>query len=281
MSMETTITSLVEAANKLTNVVNGKVAEIDAAVLAAVRAIPEMSRLLHVDAVSGSDRALGTVEAPLKSISEAMNRTKFTPYVRIALKAGQTHEYAAPTDQVPYWSVSNNLVFSKYGTGNNPVFFPKVGEYMAGSSNIHFLSLEGGNVYFRSVDVVIPNTLKAGTSAWYSFGSSLFYRAHGADSSVQGSVTFSGGKLTLGAVNVFHSGYSANYRVEFTYCVVAAELSTKLAELGGGTMVLAVFASSITQNKTWAHLLTGVVKDSGGSLSNLLSNVGHVVAAGV
>lgn len=46
-------------------------------------------------------------------------------------------------------------------------------------------------------------------------------------------------------------------------------------------MVLSVFALSITQNKTWAHLVSGLVKDSGGSLSNLLSNVGNVVAAGV
>ncbi|MBN0976961.1 hypothetical protein JTY93_20950 [Pseudomonas hygromyciniae] len=281
MSMETTIASLVAAANKLTSVVNGKVAEIDASVLAAVRAIPDMSRLLHVDAIAGSDLALGTVEAPIKTIKEAMSRTKTTPFVMIALKAGQTHEYAAPTDQTPYWSVSNKLVFYKYGGGSNPVFYPKVGEYMAGRSNIHFLSLEGGSVYFRSVDVVMPTVLKAETSDWYSFGSSLFYRAHGADSSVQGSVTFSGNKVKLGALNIFHSGYSANYRVDLTYSVVDAELSTKFADLSGGTMVLSVFASSITQNRTWAHLVGGVVKDSGGSLSNLLSNVGNVVAAGV
>lgn len=281
MSMETTITSLVAAANKLTSAVNGKVAEIDASVLAAVRAIPEMSRSFYVDAISGSDLALGSMDAPLKSIREAMGRSNTTPYVTIYLKAAQTHEYAAPTDQTPYWSVANKLVFMKYGTGSNPVFSPKVGEYMPGNSNIHFLSLEGGSVYFRVVDVVMPTVLKPGTSGWYSFGSSLFHRAHGSAASVQGSVTFSGNKLTLGAVNVFHSGYSANYRVEFTYSVVDAEFSTRFAELGGATMVLSVFATSITQNKTWAHLVIGLVKDSGGSLSNLLSNVGNVVAAGV
>ncbi|NMZ09168.1 MULTISPECIES: hypothetical protein [Pseudomonas] len=281
MSMETTITSLVAAANKLTSAVNGKVAEIDASVVAAVRAIPEMSRSFYVDAVSGNDLALGSVEAPLKSIKEAMGRSNTTPYVTIYLKAAQTHEYAAPTDQIPYWSISNKLIFMMYGTGSKPVFSPKVGEYMPGSSNIHFLSLEGGSVYFRFVDVVMPTVLKAGTSGWYSFASSLFHRAHGPSASVQGSVTFSGSRLTLGAVNVFYSGYSANYRVEFTYSIVDAELSTKLAELSGATMVLSVFASSITQNKTWAHLVSGLVKDSGGSLSNLLSNVGNVVAAGV
>lgn len=143
MSMETTITSLVAAANKLTSAVNGKVAEIDASVVAAVRAIPEMSRSFYVDAVSGNDLALGSVEAPLKSIKEAMGRSNTTPYVTIYLKAAQTHEYAAPTDQTPYWSISNKLIFMMYGTGSKPVFSPKVGEYMPGSSNIHFLSLEG------------------------------------------------------------------------------------------------------------------------------------------
>ena len=281
MSMETTITSLVAAANKLTSAINGKVAEIDASVLAAVRAIPEMSRSFYVDAVGGSDLALGSVEAPLKSIKEAMGRSNITPYVTIYLKAAQTHEYAAPTEQTPYWSIANKLVFMRYGSGSNPVFSPKVGEYMAGSSNIHFLSLEGGSVYFRFVDVVMPTVLKAGTSGWYSFASSLFHRAHGPAASVQGSVTFSGSKLTLGAVNVFYSGYSANYKVELTSSVVDADFSTKFAELAGATMLLSVFASSITGNKTWSHLVTGLVKDSGGSLSNLLSNVGNVVAAGV
>ncbi|MBH3420767.1 MULTISPECIES: hypothetical protein [Pseudomonas] len=281
MSMETTITSLVAAANKLTSAINGKVAEIDASVLAAVRAIPEMSRSFYVDAVGGSDLALGTMEAPLKTIKEAMGRSNTTPYVTIYLKAAQTHEYAAPTEQTPYWSIANKLVFMKYGTGSNPVFSPKVGEYMAGSSNIHFLSLEGGSVYFRVVDVVMPTALKPGTSEWYSFGSSLFHRAHGSAASVQGSVTFSGNKVTLGAINIFQSGYSANYRVEFTHSVVDAEVSTKFADLVGATMVLSVFASAVTQNKTWAHLVGGVVKDAGGSLSNLLSNVGNVVAVGV
>ena len=282
MSLETQIAALVAAANNLTAAVNGKMTEIDAAVLAAVQAIPNMAKTLYVDAVAGSDAALGTSAAPLKTIAEAMSRTATTPYATILLAAGQTHEYYGPSNNICYRSVSNKLVFERYGAGNNPVFIPRVGDYLAGSSNIHFFVLEGGSVFFRSIDVVMPNELKAGTTDWYQgFGASLFYRAHGGTASLHGSVTFSGAAIRLGAFDVFFSGYSGNFRVDMNACSVDTTLSTKFAKLNGATMVLAVNNVSINNSKTWAHIVSGVVKDAGGSLCNVLSNIGNIIAAGV
>ncbi|MFL1414805.1 hypothetical protein ACI77M_00950 [Pseudomonas fildesensis] len=278
MSTEQQIAALVSAANGLTTAVNNKIVEIDKSVLAAVRTIPNMSKELFVDAVDGSDLALGTASAPLKTIGEAMSRTGTTPYVMINLKASQTHEFSGPNEQMCYRAVSNKLVFSRWGSGSNPVFAPRVGEFSPGASNLHFLSLEGGAVYYRAVDVVMPTVLKPGTSGWYYFGSSLFYRGHGLESTVQGSVSFSGSVLKLGVGNVFYSGYTANYRVDVNMVTIDTTVSSSFADLSGGTMVLSTVASTITGGKSWGHLIKGVVRDSRGSLSNFLSNIGGVVA---
>ena len=61
MSAEQQIAALVSAANGLTAAVNNKIAEIDSSVLAAVRTIPNMSKELFVDAMDGSDSALGKI----------------------------------------------------------------------------------------------------------------------------------------------------------------------------------------------------------------------------
>ncbi|MGY2681820.1 hypothetical protein [Pseudomonas tolaasii] len=280
MSTEQQIAALVSAANSLTTAVNNKVSEIDNSVLAAIRTVPNMSRELFVDAVDGSDLALGTASEPLKTIGEAMSRTATVPYVTIYLKSSQSHEFSGVNEQYCYRAVSNKVVFSQWGSGNNPVFIPKVGEYSKGVSNLHFISLEGGSVYYRAVDVVMPTVLKPGTSGWLYFGSSLFYRGHGLESTVQGSVSFSGSTIKLGVGNVFYSGYTANYRVDINMTTIDTALSNSFADLAGGTMVLSTVASTITGNKTWAHLVKGAVRDSRGSLSNFVSNIGNVVSDG-
>lgn len=280
MSAEQQIAALVSAANGLTAAVNNKVAEIDSSVLAAVRMIPNMSKELFVDAVDGSDVALGTASAPLKTIGEAMSRTGTVPYVMINLKASQSHEFSGQSEQYCYRVVSNKVVFARWGSGSNPVFTPRVGEFSPGTSNLHFISLEGGSVYYRAVDIVMPTVLKSGTSGWYYFGSSLFYRGHGLESTVQGVVSFSGSTLRLGVGNIFYSGYTANYRVDINMTTIDTAVSNSFADLTGGTMVLSTIASTITGSKTWAHLVKGVVRDSRGSLSNFLSNIGSVVADG-
>lgn len=283
MSLETQIAALVTAANNLTGAVNGKMTEIDAAVLAAVQAIPNMAKTLYVDAVAGSDAALGTSAAPLKTIGEAMERTATTPYTNIALMAGQTHEFSGTGEANCYRIVSNKLTFSRYGSGNDPIFAPKVGSYFAGYSNIHFFVLEGGTVLFKNVKIVMPNDLLAGTTAWgnQGFGAGLFHRAHGTNNSLQGSVTLASSTIQLGAVDVFFPGYAGNYRVDLTYCTIDASLTSKFAKLDGATLTMAVFATTISNSKTWAHLVSGVIKDAGGSLCNVISNVGNVIAAGV
>lgn len=280
MSLEAQIAALVTAANNLTSAVNGKMTEIDAAVDAAVKAIPNMSKDYFVDAVSGVDTALGTSAAPLKTIGEAMSRTATTPYAVIYLMAGQTHEYSGPSNMMPYRLVSNKLTFAKYGSGNDPVFAPKVGNYFSSYSNIHFFVMEGGTVLFKNVKLVMPNTLLDGTTAWgnQGFGAGLFHRAHGTNNSLQGSVTFASCTIQLGAVDVFYSGYAGNFRCDLTYCTIDAALTSKFAKLDGSTLTLAVFATTVSNSKTWGNLISGVVKAANGSVTNVVSNVGDVIA---
>lgn len=141
MSTEQQIAALVSAANGLTAAVNNKITEIDNSVLAAVRTIPNMSKELFVDAVDGSDLALGTATAPLKTIGEAMSRTGTTPYVMINLKASQAHEFSGPNELMCYRAVSNKVVFARWGSGDNPIFTPELANTRQGPQTCIFSPL--------------------------------------------------------------------------------------------------------------------------------------------
>ncbi len=96
MSLETQIASLVTAANNLTAAVNGKVAEIDAKVDAATKSVPsaivaEMSKVLYVDAASGLDSAVGSQNAPLRTIEAALTKIPAGGIGVIYLRKGQVH----------------------------------------------------------------------------------------------------------------------------------------------------------------------------------------------
>ncbi|MNZ92740.1 hypothetical protein D3C78_1117750 [compost metagenome] len=187
------------------------------------------------------------------------------------------------SNDIPYRGVSNKIVFTKYGSGANPIFTPRVATSISPSqtvlSNLHFLVLEGGSVFFRDTDILMPNALQPGTVAWNeTFGVSLFSRAHGGSVPLQGSVTMAMGNITLGARNLFKSGYAGNYRVDISNAVINASLSSLFADLTSATMALAVYGVEVTNGKTWADLVRGVVKDPRGGLCNFMSNIGNQLA---
>lgn len=75
MSLETDVANLVTKTTDLIAYFNGKKASIDAAVTAAVAAAPAVHRRFYVDQQLGDDAALGTFEAPLKTIDRAVAST--------------------------------------------------------------------------------------------------------------------------------------------------------------------------------------------------------------
>ncbi|MBA1195483.1 hypothetical protein G7007_21985, partial [Pseudomonas entomophila] len=68
MSLESTVADLVTATNALLATFSGKKNEINAALAAAIAAVPSNTKRYWVNQISGDDTAAGTAEAPLKTI---------------------------------------------------------------------------------------------------------------------------------------------------------------------------------------------------------------------
>lgn len=85
MSLETEIAALTSTGKALIDTFNGKKAGIDAALAAAVAAAPAISRTFYVDQDLGVDTAAGTVDAPLKTITQAIANTPSGGTVEIVL----------------------------------------------------------------------------------------------------------------------------------------------------------------------------------------------------
>lgn len=75
MSLETDVANLVTKATQLIDYFNGKKTGIDAAVAAAIAAVPTMSKTFYVDSVAGIDTNDGSLSAPLKTIDKAVANT--------------------------------------------------------------------------------------------------------------------------------------------------------------------------------------------------------------
>lgn len=75
MSLESQIADLVTEAKGLIATFNGKKAEINAAVSAAIAAIPSNAKTYYINTVIGDDKAAGTAAAPLKSLKQALYNT--------------------------------------------------------------------------------------------------------------------------------------------------------------------------------------------------------------
>ncbi|WP_213159201.1 hypothetical protein [Pseudomonas aeruginosa] len=104
MSLETQIAALVTAANNLTGAVNGKMAQIDQEVAAAVGAVPaeinkRMAMAFYVDAINGSDGNSGETWAlAKKTVAAAVSSAPRGSLVSVWLKSGQVHSMAADVD---------------------------------------------------------------------------------------------------------------------------------------------------------------------------------------
>ena len=75
MSLESQIADLVSATNSLIAAFNTKKAGIDAAVAAAIAAVPANSKSYYINALTGDDSAAGTAAAPLKTLDKAVSNT--------------------------------------------------------------------------------------------------------------------------------------------------------------------------------------------------------------
>lgn len=94
MSLEAQITALVEASNKLTSAVDGKIVEIDNKVDKATASVPSTIHSMsqgsyYVDCRNGLDSNDGTISRPFKNISAIVNKTIPGGRYYIYLSAGE------------------------------------------------------------------------------------------------------------------------------------------------------------------------------------------------
>ncbi|MEG0858974.1 MAG: hypothetical protein RSD81_06525 [Pseudomonas sp.] len=94
MSLETDVANLVTKTTDLIAYFNGKKAGIDAAVAAAVAAVPLMERIWYVNQLSGDDSAAGTLNAPLKTIDKAASNTPAGGVCVVRLQTDYVHSTA-------------------------------------------------------------------------------------------------------------------------------------------------------------------------------------------
>lgn len=85
MSLTTEITALTSAARDLTQRVDGWVADADARITAAIRAIPQLSMRIYVHSGMGDDTAPGSADEPVASVAEAVRRMPASSQLAIYL----------------------------------------------------------------------------------------------------------------------------------------------------------------------------------------------------
>ncbi|MBT2784807.1 MULTISPECIES: hypothetical protein [unclassified Halomonas] len=161
MSLESQITALVNAANNLTSEVANKVKGIDAAVLAAVKAIPNLSKDFYVSP-DGSDGNAGTFESPLLTVGEAVARTPESGSCSIHLKPGAIHEFG---DERQFFGVKNITLRTPdmLNDAKATVYFKTFISSDGGSEVLGLRCSHSCRLSLFNVNVVTPS-LEAGTT---------------------------------------------------------------------------------------------------------------------
>ncbi len=269
--------ALIESNRRLTETVESKVSEIDAAVAAAVKAIPELGRAFYIDAIAGRDSNSGTIEEPIQTVKEAFVRSINVPFVTIYLKGGQTHEYVGRDNSFIYWEVSGAVRFYKYGSGERPIFLPKPTTY-GGFAALNFLApVDGGSVYFEEVHVKVPNDKQDGYENVGSFGHGLISRGHGGRV-LSGSVMLS--RCVFEISNIYW-GVIPSYASDLQLILYSTEVrdsigdgTAKFADITTTALSFVVMSSSYSASLvSWNNMIKGVAKGSTGVPHNIISNI--------
>ena len=152
MSLESTIADLVTKTTSLLDYFGTKKAGIDAAVAAAIAAIPSADKTYFINQLTGSDTNDGSAGAPLKTIDKALSNTPVGGLCTAFLQADYVMaDSITVRGRVLFVSSDTSGVFRKLTSGY--ALSP------SGLSNmLHgFYGFGGSNVLLRDIEVVLPS----------------------------------------------------------------------------------------------------------------------------
>ena len=165
MSLESQIADLVSATNTLVTTFNTKKTSIDAAVAAAIAAVPAMYRTYYVDQIAGVDTNVGTQEAPLKTIEKALSNTPDGGRCTVVLIGDYTMNSAVTTNK--QFLHIKSLVSAVKVKLNTPYY---VQDDLAKLPGITFAT--GGVVLLTDITLTLPSI--AGVPVPQAFYNSFF-----------------------------------------------------------------------------------------------------------
>lgn len=168
MSLESEVAALTSEARALLNYFNTKKAAIDAAVIAAITAIPETTRNWYVDPVIGLDTNPGTAALPFRTIEKCLASTPNSGVCGVYLL--KDYDLASQID------ISCSLMIIKGATGveklrvkyysnvNNGVTDTRMGGFA--------FQRQGANIEMRELTLELPSP--AGITPLNNRANSLF-----------------------------------------------------------------------------------------------------------
>ncbi len=147
MSLETEIAALTSKATALIDYFGSRKAAIEAAVAAAVAAAPAISRTFYVSQLTGDDNALGTVDAPMKTLTRAISATPKGGTCEILLRGDYTLESTV--------IVNNRRVVLRSETGLVTGSKLILKEYLSGETRALGSFQAKGDVSFELTDMTL------------------------------------------------------------------------------------------------------------------------------
>ncbi len=257
--------ALVESNRRINETVENKVNEIDAAVQAAIKAIPELHKAFYVDYLSGSNSNLGTQSEPIKTIYEAVKRTPSNGSATIYLAKNQDH-YMSENNAIFTDATNKTITLKSYGTGTKPVIKMAISNSEVNGSIIHgFMVSEHSRI---TVVECIVDTME------FPLGQTKPYNTWGGFVSRNGSL----GEVGSAEISLSHSEillrdhhFSSHYtRVDYNFrAVIIHHVGNQVGlNSGGDTFYCTMNGVSLTDDtKTLKDCLVGATEN------NTLTNI--------
>jgi len=268
MSLESQVAALVTASNTLTNEVTGKQAAIDASVAAAVAAVPNLVANIYVDNVAGVDTNSGDINNPVKTIDEALTRTK--PVTNIYLMAGQTYTLTKNNPLI----TGITLLISKYGTGAKPILTQNSFANSDGiNQSVYGILINNSAIKIKDINIKTAINPSTKQKSWISNGLITLTGSQNMH------IYLEGCDVLIQDFDFFPQSGGRNHTIfEMYFCTINRASPQGVLTLlcsfdSTSTGSIAQASTTLLGGLVWSDLVTGITKDANGALRNITTSI--------